>query len=179
MSAAESPGLLVVRMRPDGVSLVFILCSAAGVAGGILLGVVFGEVIAVFGGLIALGAGVMLVRFGYPVLASTVCRVPVLVVDHDGIRFPLMGPRMAWADVASVKRILGGRSGSLPMLLVYPVNAEAVIRQARPLARSGARKYLVRYGTPFAVPDMGIDRSLDDIDAAISQHISPGGSSVR
>jgi hypothetical protein len=176
MSAAESPGLLVVRMRPDVGSLVFILCSAAGVAGGILLGVAFGGVIAVFGGLIALGAGVMLLRFGYPVIASTVCRVPVLVVDHDGIRFPLMGPRMAWADVASVERILGGRSGSLPMLLVHPADAEAVIRQARPLARGGARAYLVRYGTPFAVPDMWIDRSLDDIGAAISQHISLGGS---
>jgi hypothetical protein len=179
MSAAESPGLLVVRVRPDGPPLVFILCSAAGVAGGILLGVVFGGLIAVFGGLIALSAGVMLVQFGYPVIASGVCRVPVLVVDDDGIRFPLMGPRMAWADVVSVERILGGRSGSVPMLLVYPADAEAVIRQAQPWVRSAARNYLVRYGTPFAVPDMGIDRSLDDIGAAISQYISLGGSSVR
>jgi hypothetical protein len=175
MRAAEPPGRLVVRVRPDGGLLVLILCSVVGVAGGIALGVVFGGVIAVFGGLIALGAVFTLVDSVYPVLASTVCRVPVLVVGDDGIRFPLMGPRMAWADVASVKRILGGRSGRLPMLLVYPVDAEAVIRQARPLARSGARKYLVRYGTPFAVPDMGIDRSLDDIGAAISQHISQGG----
>jgi hypothetical protein len=179
MRAAESPGRLVVRVRPGGGLLVLILCSAAGVAGGILLAVVFGGVIAVFGGLIALGAVFMLEQLGYPVLASTVCRVPVLVVDDDGIRFPLAGPRMAWADVASIERILGGRSGSLPMLLVYPVDAEAVIRQARPLVRSSARAYLVRYGTPFAVPDMGIDRSLDDIGAAISQHISPGGGSVR
>jgi hypothetical protein len=179
MSAAESPGLLVVRVRLEGGLLVFILCSAAGVAGGILLGVVFGGVIAVFGGLIALGAGVLLVQLGYPVIASTVCRVPVLVVDDDGIRFPLAGPRMAWEDVASVERILGGRSGSLPMLLVHPADAEAVIRQARPLVRSTARTYLVRYGTPFAVPGMGIDRSLDDIGAAISQHLSLGGSSVR
>lgn len=58
----------------------------------------------------AVGGGVLVVLLGYPVLLSTVCRVPVLVVGEDGLRFPLLGPRVAWADIARVKRSVGGRA---------------------------------------------------------------------
>lgn len=112
-----------------------------------------------------------------PVVLSTVCRVPVIVAADDGIRFPLMGPRVAWADVASVRRGAGGqaRVGSLPVLLVYPADAEGVACKVRPWLRRDARGNLARYGTPIAVSGTSLDRSLDDICAAISQGISRGG----
>jgi hypothetical protein len=36
----------------------------------------------------------MLAVFGYPVVISTMCRVPVAVVDKTGVRFPLLGVRL-------------------------------------------------------------------------------------
>jgi hypothetical protein len=41
----------------------------------------------------ALG-GFMLMLLGYPVVLSCLCRVRVLIADAQGIRFPLMGPRL-------------------------------------------------------------------------------------
>lgn len=174
MSAAGSPGPLIVRLRPNGPYLAALLGAAAGVAYGVTLGGVPGAVIAA-------GAGVVLVLFGFPVVLSTVCRVPAIVVDDDGIRFPLMGPRLAWADIASVRRGAGGRAraGSPSTLLVYPADAEGAARQVRPWLRRDARGNLARYGTPIAVSGMSLDRSLDDIGAAISRGMSLSGSSVR
>jgi hypothetical protein len=174
MSAADPAGPLVVRLRPNAPYLAVLLGAAAGVACGVLLSGVPGVVIAA-------GAGVVLVLLGYPVVLSTVCRVPVIAADGNGIRFPLMGPRMAWADVASVRRAPGhgAHAGSLPVLLVYPADAEAVVRQVRPWLRRDARGSLARYGTPIAVPGRSLSLSLDDIDAAISQRMSPGGNRVR
>ena len=174
MSAVESPEPLVVRLRPNMPYLTVLLIAAAGVAYGVTLAGVPGAAIAV-------GAGVVLVLLGYPVVLSTVCRVPVIVADDDGIRFPLMGPRVPWADVASVSRVAGGRArvGSLSVLLVYPADAEDVAGQVRPWLRREARGNLARYGTPIAVSGLSLDRSLDDICAAISQRMSRGGNSVR
>ena len=167
MSPAESPEPLIVHLRPNMSYLAILLIAAAGIAYGIALAGVPGAVIAV-------AAGVMLALLGYPVVLSTVCRVPVIAADQDGIRFPLMGPRLAWADVASVRRSVGGRvrAGSLPVLLVFPADAEAIACQVRPWLRREARGNLARYGTPIAVSGMSLDRSLDDIGAAIHQRLS-------
>jgi hypothetical protein len=167
VSPAESPEPLIVHLRPNLPYLAILLIAAAGVACGVTLAGVPGAVIAV-------AAGVMLVLLGYPVVLSTVCRVPVIVADEHGIGFPLMGPRLAWADVASVRRSVGGRgrAGSLPVLLVYPADAEAVACQVRPWLRREARGNLARYGTPIAVSGVSLDRSLDDIGAAIHQRMS-------
>jgi hypothetical protein len=170
VSPAESPEPLIVHLRPNTPYLTILVIAIAAVAYGVTLAGLPGTVIAV-------AAGVMLVLFGYPVVLSTVCRVPVLIADEDGIRFPLMGPRLAWADVASVRRSVGGRvrAGSLPVLLVYPADAEAVAGQARPWLRREARGNLARYGTPIVVSGMSLDRSLDDIGAAIRRRISQNG----
>jgi hypothetical protein len=167
VSPAESPEPLIVHLRPNMPYLAILLIAAAGVAYGITLAGLPGVVIAV-------AAGVMVALLGYPVVLSTVCRVPVIVADEDGIRFPLMGPRLAWADVASVRRSVGGhgRVGSLPVLLVYPADGEAVACQVRPWLRREARGNLARYGTPIAVSGVSLDRSLDDIGAAIHQRMS-------
>lgn len=170
VSPAESPEPLIVHLRPNMPYLAILLIAAVCVAYGITLSGVTGSVIAV-------AAGVMLVLLGYPVVLSTVCRVPVIVADGDGIRFPLMGPRLAWADVASVRRSVGGRvrAGSLPVLLIYPADAEAVACQVRPWLRREARGNLARYGTPIAVSGMSLDRSVDDIGAAIRGRMPRNG----
>jgi hypothetical protein len=169
VSLGESPEPLIVRLRPNMPYLTILLIAAAGVAYGVTLAGLPGVAIAV-------AAGVMLVLFCYPVVLSTVCRVPIIVADEEGIRFPLMGPRLAWADVASVRRSAGGRvrSGSLPVLLVYPADAEAVASQVRPWLRREARGNLARYGTPIVVSGMSLDRSLDEIGAVIDQRIRAG-----
>lgn len=158
---------LVVRLRPNMYYLGFLLVAAAALGYGITLAGVFGAVVAVC-------AGVMLVLLGYPVVLSTVCRMPVIVADDDGLRFPLMGPRLAWADVASVRRSVGGRlrAGSPPVLLVYPADAVAAVGKVRPWLRREARSNLAAYGTPIVVPGASLDQSLEDIDADISGRLS-------
>jgi hypothetical protein len=143
-----------------------LLLAGAGLVSGVTLGGVSGAVVAA-------ACGVLLALLGYPVALSTVGRVPVLVVGDDGLRFPLMGPRVAWADVASVKRSVGGRAraSSVPVLLVYPADAGAVISQVRPWLRREARGELARYGTPLVLSSMSLDRSLDDIEAAIGRRV--------
>lgn len=163
-----------MRLRPNGPYLGFMLIAAGGLAYGVTLGGLSGVVVAV-------AAGVMLALFGYPVVLSTACRIPILVVGNDGIRLPLMGPRLPWADVASVKRSIGHRMrpGSPPVLLIYPADAEAFAGQARPWLRREARANLARYGTPIVISDLSLDRSLDDIEAAITHRILPARKSPR
>jgi hypothetical protein len=133
------------------------------------------------GVVIAAGGGIWLAALGYPMVLSTLCRVPVLVADENGIRFPLMGPAVAWPDVASVTR--GARRGarplSPPVLQVYPADAQAAIRQVRPWLRREARRNLAWYGTPFILSDRSMDKSLDDIATAITQRLSLGTSAPR
>lgn len=174
MSLAESPGPLLVRLRPNLPYLAFLLLGAAAAAYGVSLAGVLGAVIAA-------AAGVMVVLLGYPVVLSTVCRVPVLVADDDGIRLPLMGARLVWADVASVRRSTGGHAttGTLPVLLVYPADPAAVAGRVRPWLRREARGNLARHGTPIVLSGASLDKSLDDIDAAIRLRLSPGPATRR
>lgn len=72
------------------------------------------------GAVIAIGGGLALAVFGYPFVVSTVCRVPVVAVDGDGIRFPLMGVQLAWPEVRLVKRATGLRGRRQPVLLIFP-----------------------------------------------------------
>lgn len=166
MSPTEFPASLVVRLRPNMTYLGLLLIAAALVAYGIVMANVFGVIIAAC-------AGVMLVVLGYPVVLSTACRVPVLVADDEGIRLPLMGVRLAWTEVASVKRSLGGRARtpSVPVLLIYPADAEAATGRVRPWLRREARDNIVRYGTPIVLSDRSLDSSLDDITTAIRHHL--------
>lgn len=162
MGTAESPGPLVVRLRPNGPYVAVLLLGAVLLAYGVMTGGLLGAVIAA-------GGGIWLTALGYPVVLSTLCRVPVIVADDGGIRFPLMGPAVAWPDVASVTR--GGHALPSPVLQVYPADAQAAIRQVRPWLRREARRNLARYGTPFVLSGLSMDKSLDDIAAAITQRL--------
>jgi len=174
VSTAESPGPLVVRLRPNRTYVAVLLLGALVLAYGVMTG-------GLLGGVIAAGGGIWLAALGYPVVLSTVCRVPVIVADDNGIRFPLMGPAVAWSDVASVTRGArrGARLGSPPVLQVYPADAQAAVRQVRPWLRREARRNLAWYGTPFILSDLSMDKSLDDIATAITERFSSGTNAPR
>jgi hypothetical protein len=104
-----------------------------------------------------------------PFVVSTVCRVPVVAVGSDGIRFPLMGVHLAWLEVCSVKRSTCLRGRAQPVLLIFPADPQATLGQVRPWLRQEARQNIARYGTPIAVSGPSLDHSVDDIAAAIHQ----------
>ena len=104
---------LLVRLRPNGPYLLFMAVAAALAGGGVAPADLPGAVIAI-------GGGLALAVFGYPFVVSTVCRVPVVAVDGDGIRFPLMGVQLAWPEVRLVKRATGLRGRRQPVLLIFP-----------------------------------------------------------
>ena len=113
---------------------------------------------------IAAGA-VLVVVFGVPVLISTVFRVPVLVVDDAGIRLPLMGVRLAWAEVAAVRQTSGP---TRPALLIIAVDNRVALSRMRPWLRSEGRTNIARYGTPIVVPEHSMDHTLEQMQSAIT-----------
>jgi hypothetical protein len=155
---------LLVRLRPNGPYLTFMLIAAALFGYGVARAGLLGTVIAVCG-------AIWLVLFGYPVVVSTLCRVPVVAVGDDGIRFPLMGVRLGWPEVSSATRsaALRGRARA-PVLLIFPAEPQAALAQVRPWLRREARDNLARYGTPIVLSCLSLDHSIDDIAAAVYQH---------
>jgi hypothetical protein len=155
---------LLVRLRPNGPYLLFMLIAAALVGYGLAQADLLGAVIAVCG-------AVWLVLFGYPVVVSTMCRVPVVAVGDDGIRFPLMGVRLGWPEVSSATRSAALRKrAQAPVLLIFPADPQAALGRVRPWLRREARGNLARYGTPIVFSGLSLDHSLDDIAAAVNQH---------
>lgn len=151
----------LVRLRPNPPYLMFVVLAIALTAYGVILGNVLGV-------LIAVGGIVLLALFGLPVLISTVFRVPVVAIDSTGIRLPLMGVRLHWSEVSSVRR--GVKPTGLPVLLIIPTSPEAVLGQVRPWLRSESRSNLAQLGTPIVVSDASMDHSVDDILSAVHQH---------
>lgn len=116
---------LLVRLRPNVPFLLLFILPA-------IVLIVFGSTM---NGLFRIGVisgGVLLLALtGMPVIASTVFRVPVIVIDAAGIRFPLMGVRLSWAQVgigavrrpvtapAGVSRLGGVRHGANPPLAAW------------------------------------------------------------
>jgi hypothetical protein len=158
---------LLVRLRPNRQYLALVLIGVTVLAIGLVTG---GGV----GMAITAGGAVLVVLLGYPIVVSTLLRVPVIAVQEVGIRFPLMGPRLPWTAVADVKPALGPRPGS-SLLLVVPVDPAGTLRQVRPWLRREARANLVRYGTPLVLSDLSLDRSLDEIAAAVRPHLERRG----
>ncbi|MEV5708649.1 hypothetical protein [Actinoallomurus sp. NPDC052274] len=152
---------LLVRLRPNGPYVLFTLAAVVAVVFGVTRADLLGAVIAVAG-------AVVLVLFGGPIIVSTVCRVPVLAVDESGIRLPLMGVRLSWDEVASVRRsaALRGKT-STPVLLIVPTRPEIVVVRVRPWLLREARGNLARYGTPIVLSDLSLDHSIDDIVTAV------------
>jgi len=117
-----------------------------------------------------IGCGVVfVVILGTPILLSTVLRVPILAVDDAGVRLPLMGVRLGWAEIVRVRQAIGVAP---PVLLIVPADQQAVMSQMRPWIRSESRTNIARYGTPIVVPQQTADRTLEDIEAAIAHHAS-------
>jgi hypothetical protein len=152
---------LLVRLRPNAAYAGILLIGVSVVVYGVFRSDAVGVVIAVAG-------GVFLVLLGYPVVLSTVFRVPVMAIDRDGIRLPLMGVRLRWHEVRAVKRTadLRGPAGS-SVLLIIPTDAKSTLSQARPWLRRELRANLTRHGTPVVLTGRSLDRSLDEITAAI------------
>lgn len=147
-----------VRLRPNVWYVLVIVLAAAIVAFGVTRPLMFAIVIVPAGML-------MLTVFVYPVVVSTICRVPVVVVDSTGVRFPLLSVSLGWSEVARI--II--RTDTRKVLLIHPVDSSGALRQVRPWLRSQARTEFARYGTPIVVRDRSLDHSLDDILAAVNR----------
>lgn len=148
---------LDVRLRPNTAHVALLVLFAVVAALGAVVGGFLGYAMPIIG--VAL-----VVLVGYPVVASTVLRVPVVAVDEAGLRRPLMGLRLSGAEVSAVRPSVDSRGQ--PVLLVVPVDAQAAVRRAGPWRRAELRTNLHRYGTPIAVNGRSLDRSLDEIAAA-------------
>jgi hypothetical protein len=72
------------------------------------------------------------------VVVSTIFRVPLLAVDPAGVRLPMMGIHLAWADVAAVRQGAAGPRAT-PILLIVPRDQQSAVSQMRPWVRSQGR----------------------------------------
>lgn len=156
---------LLVRFRPNASYLRLFASAALLVALGVTT-FTGSSALRIF--LIA-GGGVLLALLGPPVILSTVFRVPILVVDDNGVRLPMAGARLAWADIARVTEAPGPRN---PVLLIVPADAPAALRQMRPWLRAEGRKGIARYGSPLVIAQELTDSTHAEIQSAVA-HFCP------
>ncbi|WP_027344291.1 hypothetical protein [Hamadaea tsunoensis] len=151
---------LLVRVRPNPAYLAFLFAMVAAAAYTLYRGGLF--IIA------AVGVLAFALLLAYPVLASTLFRVPALRVTNEGIAFPLMGPSLPWSEVSDVRwGELPVGTGTRPVVLVVPARPDQVLHQVRPWLRGDVRKRVAQFGTPLVIADTSLDRPIDDIFAAI------------
>lgn len=122
------------------------------------------------GAVLIAGGGMGATALGLPIVISTLFRVPVVVIDGEGVRFPMMGVPLTWPEVAAVTVVARPGGRARPAILVIPVDSAAVVRQARPWLRRAARSDIARHGTPQVVRAASLNRPLDDIVAAVRQY---------
>jgi hypothetical protein len=149
----------LVRLRPNTQYLLFVVVGVLLIAYGLT------STGAVRLGLVVAGAVLALV-LGYPILLSTVFRVPVVAVDEAGIRLPLLGVRLAWPEVAAVRPAM---RANFPVLLIVPTDPPAVLTRVRPWLRGEGRSDLKQFGTPIVLMAQSLNHSLDEIQAAIDE----------
>jgi hypothetical protein len=147
----------LVRLRPNTQYLLFVVVGVLLICYGLTAGGV------VRAALIVAGVG-LAVLLGYPIVLSTVFRVPLIAIDDAGIRLPLMGPSLSWAEVADVRP---GVRNNFPVLLLVPADPAAIVARTRPWLRAEARTNLAEFGTPIVLMAQSMNRSLDEIQAAI------------
>jgi hypothetical protein len=158
---------VLIRLRPNWAYLRLLL----------LAGVLVALTLTVDGALglaLTIGCSVLLALLGYPVVLSTLFRVPVLAVTGAGLRMPLMGVRLPWSQITGTSRVVRperGRRADTALLLIHPADPQATLRQVRPWLRRETRQNLARYGSPIVVSDLSLDRSLAEIEAAIAEHL--------
>jgi uncharacterized membrane protein len=149
----------LVRLRPNTQYLLFVVV-------GLLLigyGLTAGGAIRV--GLIVAGVA-MAALLGYPIVLSTLFRVPLMALDDAGVRLPLMGVGLTWAEVADVRQAV---RNNFPVLLLIPTDPSAVLARTRPWLRATARADLAELGTPIVLMAQSMNRSLDEIQAAVAE----------
>lgn len=149
----------LVRLRPTAAHLTLVGLGVAAIGLGITMD-------GVLRFLLLASAVVFVVGLGTPLLVSTVCRVPILAVDETGIRLPLMGVHLGWAEIVAVRQSSGP---DRPMLLIVPADPQAVLKQEWPWLRSDGRTNIARYGTPITVAQPSVDHTLHDIQSAIAR----------
>lgn len=150
-----------VRLRPNAHYLGILAIGVVLIAFGALVESGFGAILAIAPGVLILAA------LGVPVVVSTIFRVPVLAVDPAGVRLPMMGVRLAWADVAAIQQGVAGPRAT-PILLIIPRDQQSAVSQMRPWVRSEGRSNIKKYGTPIIVPEKSTDRTLDEMLQAIA-----------
>jgi hypothetical protein len=149
----------LVRLRPNA-SYFGLLALGAALAG---LGITMGGLVGALE--LAVGAAFVLI-LGAPVVISTVFRVPLLAVDGTGVRLPMMGVRLAWAEIAAVRP--GVSPADRPVLLIVPADPQGAVRRMRPWVRSEGRTNLGRYGTPIVIPEQSMNRTVAEMRDAIA-----------
>jgi hypothetical protein len=150
----------LVRLRPNTQYLLFVVVGVLLVGYGLTARGAIRVVLIVAG--VAMAA-----LLGYPIVLSTLFRVPILAVDDDGVRLPLMGVRLTWAEIADVRR--AARS-NFPVLLLVPTDPAAVLARTRPWLRAEGRANLAEFGTPVVLMAQSMNHSLDEIQAAMARH---------
>ena len=108
-------------------------------------------------------------------LFMTLDRTPVLVVDDDGIRSPLMGWDVRWDEVLGVRLFrIYIRGAPFKMLIVRVSDAAAVIdrqtpRRRRRLDTPRGHAALQRGGVRF--PLTFLDTRVRDVIAAVERYV--------
>jgi hypothetical protein len=162
---------VLIRLRPNRQYVLLLLLVAAVP---LLAATMNGPI----GAVVSVVCGLLLVLLGYPVVVSTLLRVPVLSVTDAGLRLPLMGVQLTWPEVTGTRQALRRRAEGrpdIPVLLIVPADPQATVRQVRPWLRREARQELARYGSPIAVSDLSLDHSLAQIEEAITRYLLAGG----
>ncbi|MEU7823250.1 hypothetical protein [Catellatospora sp. NPDC049133] len=157
---------MLVRIRPDTRYLTLLGLACVPVLLGVLMRGRSGLAVSVAG-------AAFLLLLGYPVVVSTLLRVPVLVITDEGLRMPLMGPALGWDEIADVRedvKVTGSRP--VPVLLIDPTEPQDAVWRMRPWLRGEGRANLARFGTPIVIQGASLSSSLDDIHAAIRDHIT-------
>ncbi|MBV1850758.1 hypothetical protein KUA19_12780 [Catellatospora sp. NEAU-YM18] len=158
---------ILIRIRPEARYLMLLGLACVPVVLGVLMGGGTGTAVAVAG-------AAFLVLLGYPVVVSTLLRVPVLVISDEGLRMPLMGPALGWDEIADVREdVKATGSRPVPVLLIVPTEPQDAVWRMRPWLRGEGRANLARFGTPFVIQGGSLSWSLDDIRAAIRDRIDP------
>ncbi|GAB4053409.1 hypothetical protein [Catellatospora paridis] len=154
-----------IRIRPDAQYLMLLGLVCVPVVLGVIVGGGTGTAVAVAG-------AAFLVLAAFPVVVSTLLRVPVLVITDEGLRMPLMGPALGWDEIADVRddlKVTGSRL--VPVLLIVPTEPQDAVWRLRPWLRGEGRANLARFGTPLVIQGGSLSWSLADIRTAIRDRI--------
>jgi hypothetical protein len=149
----------LVRLRPNAAYLAYLALSLIAVG----LGTTFDGVIRI---VTITSGGLLVVLLAAPVVISALFRVPVLVIDSDGVRLPLTGVHLAWSEVMRVRQAIEPKRRAL---LIVPADQSAVLRQMRPWLRAEGRSNIARYGTPIVLTSASVNRTIDETHSAIAR----------